>query len=145
MVTSETGKFLTDFRNSVRFLCTSTRSPVQNRLQRIMPGRFVQACSVCAVPSGTLLFPLNCFFPNIQLSGLSFLPCYTTSTNFILQKLFHFDKFKRSTSSVKPNIKFSRKFSILLVDLILKFIINYKKYRNILFSKRNYNVFAEFK
>lgn len=144
MVTSETGKFLTDFRNSVRFLCTSTRSPVQNRLQRIMPGRFVQACSVCAVPSGTLLFPLNCFFPNIQLSGLSFLPCYTTSTNFILQKLFHFDKVDISKCVIKSDSKFSL-FSILLVDLILIFIINYKKYKNILFSKRNYNVFAEFK
>jgi hypothetical protein len=62
-----------------------------------------------------------------------------------LQKLFQFGKVVISKCSAKADSKFSWKFLILLIDLILIFIINYKKYKNVLFSKRKSNVFAEFK
>lgn len=140
MITSETGQFPSDFRNSVRFLCKGTCSAVPNRLRWIMPGKFVRAYSVCEVPSGTLLFPPNCFFPNILLSDLLSLPCYTGPNDFILQKLFQFDKVDIPKCVVKSGSKFSlifNSFSIGLVDLILIFTINYKKYKDVLFSKRN--------
>ena len=144
MVISETGQFLRALRNSAHFPCNKTRSPVQNRLQWIKLDRFVQACSVCAVPSGTLPFPPNCFFPNFQLSDLPSLPCYTTSVNFMLQKVFQLDKVNVLANSVKSDIQFSRKFSMRLVDLLVLFIINYKKYKKVLLSKRNCYAFAEF-
>lgn len=143
MVTSETGQLLTVIRSSALFPCTRTHSPVQNPLQWTKLDRFVQACSVCAAPSGTLLFPLNCFFPMTQLSDLPSLPCYTNPVNFLLQKLFQFCKVDRSTNSVKSDSQFSRKFSIRLVDSALILIINYKKYRKVLLSERSYYAVAE--
>jgi hypothetical protein len=61
-----------------------------------------------------------------------------------LQKLFQFDKVIVSTNSVKSDGQFSQKFSMRLVDVAVLFIINYKKYKKVLFSKRNYYAFAEF-
>ncbi len=146
MVTSEIGHFLRALRNSAHFACARTSSPVQNQLQWIRLDRFVQAYSACAIPSGTLPFPLNCFFPKFQLSGLPSLPYYTRSIHFVLQivlqKLFQFDKVIISTNSVNSDGQFSRKFSMRLVDPVVLFIINYKKYRKVLLSKRNYYAFA---
>jgi hypothetical protein len=61
-----------------------------------------------------------------------------------LQKLFQFDKVIISTNSVNSDGQFSRKFSMRLVDSVLLFIINYKKYKKVLLLKRNYYAFAEF-
>ncbi len=132
MVTSEIGHFLRALRNSAHFACARTSSHVQNQLQWIRLDRFVQAYSACAIPSGTLPFPLNCFFPKFQLLGLPSLPYYTRSNHFVLQKLFQFDKVIISTNSVNLDGQFSRKFSRRLVDPVVLFIINYKKYRKVL-------------
>jgi hypothetical protein len=144
MVTSGKGQFLTTLRNPAHFPCTKKRSPVLSRLPWITLDRFAQACSVCAAPSETLLFPSNCFFPNFQLLDLPSPPYSTRSFSFILQKLFHFDKVIVSTNSVKSDGQFSQKFSMRLVDEAVLFIINYKKYKKVLFLKRNYYAFAEF-
>ena len=144
MGTSETGQFLTAIRSGVRFLCTRTRSPVQNPLPLITPCRFVQACSACAIPSRTLPFPLYCFFPKILLLVLPSLPFYTNPTNFMLQKLFQFGKVGVLANYVKSGNQFSGESSISLVDSVLIIIINYKKYKKVLLPKRNYNVCAEF-
>ena len=144
MGTSETLRFLTAVRSAVRFPCARTRFPVQNLLPSITPGRFVQACSVCEVPSGTLPFPASCFFPKIELLDLPFLTFYTIPIRFYLQKLFQFGNVDVSAKSMKSDNQFSGESSISLVDSVVIIIINYKKYKKILLAKRNYNVCAEF-
>jgi hypothetical protein len=108
MVTSETDQFVTTIKKSSQFPCCKTCSPVRNPPQWIKLGRFVQACSACAVPSGTLPFPLYCFFPKTELSDLPSLPSYTSPCNFILQKLFHSDRVNLLSSSVRSNSQFFR-------------------------------------
>ena len=144
MVTSETDQFMTTIKKSIQFPCSGTCCPVQNPPQWIKLGRFVQACSACAVPSGTLPFPLCCFFPKTELSDLSSLPSCTNPCSFTLQKLFQFDRVRVLANSVRSNYQFFQEFLIRLVDSLLIFIINYKNYKNSLTKKRNYNAVAEF-
>jgi hypothetical protein len=106
MVTSETDQFVTTIKKSSQFPCGGTCSPVRNPPQRIKLGRFVQACSACAVPSGTLLFPLYCFFPKTELSDLPSLPSYTNPCSFTLQKLFHSDRVSLLANSVRSKYQF---------------------------------------
>jgi hypothetical protein len=130
MATSETDQFVTAIKKSSQFLCDGSCSPVRNPLQWIKLGRFVQACSACAVLSGTLPFPLYCFFPKTELSDLPSLPSYTSPCSFTLQKLFQSDRVSLLANSVKSNYQFFQEFLTRLVDSLLIFIINYKKYKN---------------
>lgn len=144
MCTSETVKFLIATRSAARFPCARMRLQVRNLLPLITLGRFCQACSVCEVPLRTAPFPLSCFFPRIELLDLPFLPFYIIPIGFLLQKLFQFGNVGISANSMKADDQFSGKSSISLVDRVLIIIINYKKYKKVLLSKRNYNVCAEF-
>lgn len=130
MVTSETDQCVTTIKKSIQFPCNGTCSLVQNPPPRIKLGRFVQACSACAVPSGTLPFPPYCLCPKTELLDLPSLPSYTKSCNFILQKLFQSGRVTLLANSVKSNYQFFQGFLIRLVDSLLIFIIKYKKYKN---------------
>jgi hypothetical protein len=52
----------------------------------------------------------------------------------LLQKLFQCDIFSKLT---KTTNQFPLQFLLSSVDLLVIIIINYKKYKNIAFSKRN--------
>jgi hypothetical protein len=135
MVISETEHCLTAINIFARFLYTRICPLIHNLLRRIRPNRFFRTRTVCVVPSGTPLFPPNCFCPKTLLSDLLSLPWYSTkATYLLLQKSFHCGIFSQSA---KTNNHFLLKFLISLVDLLVIFIINYKKYKNAVFSKRN--------
>jgi hypothetical protein len=135
MVTSGTEHLMTTINISARFPYNRICPLVHNLLRWIRPNRFFQTRTVCGVPSGTPLFPLNCFCPKILLSDLPSLPWYSTKAyHLLLQKVFQCDIFSKLT---KTTNQFPLQFLLSSVDLLVIIIINYKKYKNIAFSKRN--------
>lgn len=112
MATSETNRFVATIKKSSQFPCDGACSRVRSQPQWIKLGRFDQACTACAVPSGTLLSPLYCFFPKTELSDLPSLPFYTSPYNFIVQKLFQSDRISLLANSVESNYQFFQEFLI---------------------------------
>jgi hypothetical protein len=133
MVTSETGHFITAINIFARFPYTRICPLVHSLLRQIKPNRFFRTRTVCVVPSGTPLFPPNCFCPKNLLSDLSSLPWYfTKAMHLLLQKSFQCGKFNSKTT-----IHFPLKFLTSSIDVLVIFIIYYKKYKKAVLLKRN--------